>query len=232
MKLHKFFARITLQPGRVVLADKALSHQLKKVLRMEPGTQILLADENGNEAPATIIGYGEGAVELELEKPKANTIETGKEIILYAALVKRENFELIAQKATEVGVSELVPTITERTVKQGVKHERLQKIMTEAAEQSGRGLVPKLHEPITFQQALLEAKKNGLNILFHPGGRAALPKRAAKRTGLFVGPEGGFTENEIVKAKRARCAIVRLSPLTLRAETAAIIGSYLAAEHA
>ena len=149
--------------------------------------------------------------------------------VLYCAILKRENFELVVQKATEIGVREIVPLITQRTVKLDIKEERLRKIITEAAEQSGRGRVPMLRQAMSFADALADAQRNDANFFFDISD-VIVEEGAigdAMRRGLFVGPEGGWSYEEVLAARAAGCHIISLGALTFRAETAAIIASYL-----
>jgi 16S rRNA (uracil1498-N3)-methyltransferase len=149
------------------------------------------------------------------------------QVILYCSIIKRENFELMAQKATEVGVKEIVPLLSSRTIKLNIKSERVEKIIKEASEQSGRGKVPELHPPMTFKDALEHAKSNDLNLFFDPSGKIFSPLTQEKKIGVFIGPEGGWDEDEIGLARAQNFQIVSLGKLVLRAETAAIVASFL-----
>ena len=163
-----------------------------------------------------------------------NTLEPYVDVYLYPSILKKENLELVAQKATEVGVKVIIPVISARTVKLNVRSERMVKIVREAAEQSGRAQVPMFHEPIELSEAFKHAKGNDLNIFFDPGGelfdvRTTIP-RSARRIGIFIGPEGGWESGEIELARQHGCVITSLGKLILRAETAAVVAAYLAAQ--
>ncbi|MEK7105276.1 MAG: RsmE family RNA methyltransferase [Patescibacteria group bacterium] len=207
-----------------------LGHQLRDVLKMERGEEINLLDGQGVEGRAKIVATSP-SVEVELESVGRNQNEPTRRVILYAAILKREHFELIVQKATEVGVTEVVPVISKRTVKTGIKLDRLRKIATEAAEQSGRGVVPIIHEPMGFEQALLDAKRNETNLFFHTSTtpNPSLKRMGGESMGIFIGPEGGWDESEVEAAKAAGCELATLGNLTLRGETAAIVATYLVA---
>ena len=151
-KIHRF------------LLPADLSHQIRDVLKMEAGEVVDLMDGQGMEARAKIIST-DGAVEVEIDSLRHNQSEPTIKVILYCAVLKKENFELVVQKATEVGASEIVPIISERTIKTGLKRDRLQKIVNEAAEQSGRGVVPTIHEAMTFKQALIDCARNDQNMI-------------------------------------------------------------------
>src|SRR3989344_2070787 len=124
------------------------------------GEQVLLCDEGMNEVLAEVTEIVHKVIKVKVIKEQRNENEPLRKVMLYCAILKRENFELVVQKATEIGVAEIVPVITRRTVKLALKQERLEKIIKEAAEQSGRGVVPTLSKPMEFQEALEHAKGN------------------------------------------------------------------------
>ena len=230
MKIHRFIIDKDLDAKKLEIADQELFNQFNNVLRLSIGSRITVSDGKGREALAQITSLNKGSVSLELQEAVKNNNDPLRYVILYCSLLKRENFELVVQKATEVGVREIFPVITERTVKFNVKMERLQKIMKEAAEQSGRGVLPKISEPIRFGQAMEHGKHNDLNWFLDISG---LPLKKGlvslkPRLGVFVGPEGGWTGKELVSAKGDKFKVINLGKLTLRAETAAVVASYLA----
>ena len=223
MKLHRFIGPYDFGSSKISITDPETIHQIRKVLRLNPNEQIILSDGNLGEATVKLIIFEKDKIEGEIIEKYKNKNEPERKVVLYTAILKRENFDLVVQKATETGVKEIIPVITSRTVKTGLNLDRLRKIAKEAAEQSGRGIVPVIHEPIKFQEAI----KNG-GILFDPSGDILKAESLKLEAKLFVGPEGGFTEEEIELAKKNNFKIASLGSLTLRAETAAIIGSYLA----
>lgn len=233
MRLHRFIVNTDLSDSKVRLTDPDLISQMKNVLRLSVGDKVSLADGKGKEALAQVATLRKGIAELEVKKVYENYNESDKNVILYCSILKRENFELVIQKATEVGIKEIFPIVSERTVKLNIKMSRLGKIVKEAAEQSGRAFVPKLNEPIRFNDALDHAKRNNLNLFFDLSGKPIqylIPTLKNHKTiGVFIGPEGGWSEKEVDSAKENKFEITSLGKLTLRSETAAIIISYLAA---
>ena len=150
-----------------------------------------------------------------------------KKAELFCALLKRENFELIAQKATEIGIETITPILTNRTVKTGFNRERLEKIIREASEQSGRTTLPKLNEPTTLAEAMISVTP-GRSVFFDLSGKELTQEEyTSEITSCFIGPEGGFTEEETETARKAGLIIGSLGKLTLRGETAAIVASFL-----
>jgi 16S rRNA (uracil1498-N3)-methyltransferase len=233
MKLHRFIGSFDFSQKRLRIQDKRIVHQLRQVLRLTPEELILLGDSNNLEAQARIKSIRKSEVDVTIEKTFASTTEPNVRIILYCGILKRDNFELVAQKATEVGVSEIVPLVTARTVKRGLKTERLHTIIHEAAEQSGRGVVPRLHEAFSFTEALNYMASYPAAFFFDQRGTLYTDLASSVRTtsvavALFIGPEGGWTDEEYTAAQQAGCHITSLGTRTLRAETAAIIASFLA----
>ena len=137
---------------------------------------------------------------------------------------------MVVQKATEAGVKEIIPVITERTIKLNIRPSRLEKIIKEAAEQSGRGIVPILRDPVDFVDAIDGVGSNSINIIFDKSGEIFENlkfKIENCAVGAWIGPEGGWTDKELERARTENFKIFNLGKLTLRAETAAIVGTYL-----
>ncbi|MEK9179790.1 MAG: RsmE family RNA methyltransferase [Patescibacteria group bacterium] len=250
MRLHRFFIKTNLDGlerssanSILRVEDGELALQWHKVMRFKPGSDVILLDGKGNEASARITTLGNDFADVEILSVRHNRNEPMRRVVLYCSVLKRENFELVAQKATEVGVSEIVPIIAERTEKLNLRIDRLEKIVKEAAEQSGRGMLPAIHPPAELRRAFDAAKANDANFFFDPSGRL-FPEQSRvrrgevegpstssgnkKRIGIFIGPEGGWTPEEISLAKTERFELVSLGKLILRAETAAITATYLA----
>lgn len=234
MKLHRFFGNFDFTSATVRISDKALVNQIKNVLRLKEGGSLVLCDNKNNETIYHIVKIDGQHIECEITKVVKNANEPARHIILSCSLLKRENFELVIQKATEIGVREIVPVLCERTIKLNFKKERLEKIAREAAEQSGRGIIPRIHEIQNFSDALQSAKSNAINIIFEPLSPFYKPVdiEDGSHIGVFIGPEGGWSEDELSLAyslaeTQKNFMIASLGKLTLRAETAAIISSYL-----
>lgn len=235
MRLNRFISDFDLEGQDLSVFDKDILNQVKNVLRLKSGNQILLADGKTNEALAEIVEFGNDFFRVKLLQKESNNNESARKVILYCSILKRENFELVVQKATEVGVAEIIPLICERTVKIGFKKERLAKIIKEAAEQSGRGLLPILDEPMNFSQAVKQAQQNNRNFLFNSSGvkllMSDINSLKQKTVGIFVGPEGGWSDFEMDLVRQREFKIVSLGKLTLRAETAAIVATYLVCQN-
>jgi 16S rRNA (uracil1498-N3)-methyltransferase len=171
-----------------------------------------------------------GATVEVLQKKPTPDISQRKNIWLCVALLKKDNFDLVVQKATELGVSNILPVLCEHSEKRKLNAERMQKIAMEATEQSGRGDLPVIHSPQTlteiFQSGILPQEK----VVFDARGVPFAQYHAGTNQvsfALFVGPEGGFSENEITFLRGYNVPAVSLGTQILRAETAAIAVSAL-----
>lgn len=229
MRLHRFIGDFDLSKKELSINDADFTNQTRNVLRFKVGGELILCDGKINEAKARFTELGNLVSKLDILEVYKNENEPENYVVLYCPILKKENFEMVVQKSVEVGVKEIIPIITARTVKFGLNYERLNKIIKEASEQSGRGILPKLNETIDFAKAVSEAKnKNEINLFFNIG-ESPLGSRTSKfkKIGVFVGPEGGWTEEEIKKAQSNGFTFVGLGKTVLRAETAATIASYL-----
>ncbi len=232
MKIHRFIGKYNLKnKGELNISDKESVSQIRNVLKLHVGEQIILGDGELNEAVCKIRSVDRNSVAVEIMELKMNRNETGNYGILYCSILKKENFELVVQKTTELGIKEIIPIIAERTVKLNLNRERLEKIMKESAEQSGRGQLPILGEILSFYKAVEYAKDNDLNIFFDAsGGLINKTEVIGKKIGIWVGPEGGWAYGEmkeVLRQTQDKFIIINLGKLILRAETAAIVGSFL-----
>lgn len=232
MKIHRFIIPYEIRDNSVTVQDSELIHQFRNVLKFKTGEIVILTNESMLEVTVRIVHMSKDTIQFEVIDEKINTNESKNKVILYLAILKRENFELVVQKATEIGVHKIVPIITKNTVKTGLRYDRLEKIAKEAAELSGRSTVPMIIEAMEYKEALQDAQNYQTKIIFDISGNHVTPKKGLGEGSLskvvFVGPEGGFTENEVTEAKDAGFNVASLGTLTLRGETAAIVSTYLA----
>lgn len=205
-----------------------LSHQLKNVLRLVKGDSIIVCDGKGKEAPATLTAITKNAVEFVLTQPPYATPSIQREVTLCVAMLKSDKFDWVVQKATEAGVAHIIPLQTKRTVKQSLRRERIERIMQEAAEQSGRGTMPVLHDIVALEH-LGNLINNNL-VLFCDVGRgdSLISVAKSEHVAVIVGPEGGWDDQERAYAEQQQWETVSLGNLTLRAETAAVVASFIA----
>ena len=240
MRLHRFYiAQKIGEAGEVTLADSELIHQMVNVFRFKASDIVILFDGSGFEYEAEIISVSKkeiifkilGATQKDLEQ------NNNKNVSLYLALIKKGNFELAAEKCTEAGVSEIHPINSLRSEKKDLNIERLNKIVKEASEQSGRVTLPQVFEITDLEIAVSQAVSEGkVCVTFHTNidshttsaseGHSSLEKEeigGRHQVATFIGPEGGWTEKEIELFKKNNFKILSLGTNILRAETAAIV---------
>jgi len=233
MKYHRFIISTSFKLGeQITLYDRTLVHQLSRVLRLKNGDKIIIADGKGLEGICEITQSSKDNYIVSVNKLLKSKKEYTTPVVLYASIVKRENFEFIVEKVTEIGVSEIIPIISERTVKLNIKLERAQTIAREASEQSGRGMVPIVREPKKLETAIISAKQRGGDIVvFDPSAEKSFKSisfnKKKKPIHIFIGPEGGWSETELFSMKHNGSLMVHLEGFILRAETAAIVTSAL-----
>ena len=230
MRLHNFFIGQKIGEANLVrVEDAELVHQLKNVFRLEKGNEIILLDNSGFQyrSKVELLTKKEGVFEV-LEVTE-NKVKPVRGVCLCVSMIKKDNFEWILEKGTELGVSYFIPIISERSIKTNFNHERGVKIIKEASEQSGHGKLPGLYEVISLETALDDIKKNNFfAITFDKSGKKFDPKIAnPTMTTVFIGPEGGWSDAEIEEFKKREIPIFSLGNATLRAETAAISASTL-----
>lgn len=239
--MHRFFIPPDWIDGDRISFEGAVVHQLTRVLRMQPEDRVIVLDDSGWEQEVVLVHLGPDRVVGHIVEKRLAQGEPRTKISLYQSVLKGQRFELVLQKGTELGVVEFVPVISSRCILSSLddvsrKAERWQRIILEAAEQSGRGRLPRLRAALMFPRACGRAKRlGGLSLIpweeeHTIGLRQALrPDGANEQRGarpfsvsLFVGPEGGFTAEEIDVAKGYGIVPIGLGPRILRAETAGL----------
>lgn len=216
----------------VEISDVVLLHQWQKVLRFHIGEQVKLFDNSGQEFVCEIISLDKKSSRLKVLSSKLNVTGQLLNVSLYFSLIKKDRMEWLLEKCTELGVSHFKPIISERSEKKGFNLERAKKIIQEACEQSGRAVLPTVSEPSSLREALTsvsqsysaKALKGEPAFAFDSSGSEFSSLRSTLHVTsftFFVGPEGGFTPNEIEMFKQAGIKIYSLGSATLRAETAA-----------
>ncbi|MBT9159834.1 MAG: RsmE family RNA methyltransferase [Dehalococcoidia bacterium] len=228
--MHRFFVPAEwIQADRIIITGRQ-AHQLREVLRLEVGARIIVLDGNGLEYLVELLDITMGRIIAEVVKCCRCPNEPGIQITLYQALLKGSKFELILQKCTEMGVVGFVPIISERCIAGSPSRSRIsrwERIIVEAAEQSGRGIIPRLNSVACFEKACNEA--DGFSLLPWEGEedigiraalRAGSSADGAAKLNIFVGAEGGFSTREVEIARSRGLLPVTLGKRILRAETA------------
>lgn len=235
--MQRFFVSPeSLGSGKVEITGPQV-HQIRNVLRMSPGDQFTVLDDSGWEYQVEVAVLDRERVEARILNKKLAVAEPRTKITLYQAVLKAPSFELVLQKGTELGVVEFVPIISDRCVISALddvsesKMQRWRRIIQEAAEQSGRGRLPRLRPVLFFPQACERARHSDLALLpweeerrttLHSVLTSYPDKWRPFSVSIFVGPEGGFTSKEVDHARHYGIIPVTLGPRVLRAETAAV----------
>ncbi|MDP2918977.1 MAG: RsmE family RNA methyltransferase [Dehalococcoidia bacterium] len=230
--MHRFFVQPEAITGDNVSISGMQARQIARVLRLKPGDRIAVLDDTGWEYEVLIGSSADDTVTGEIVHRERGTAEPAVTILLYQALIKADRFEFVLQKGVELGVTCFWPFISERCVTgmpSESKLERWRAVIREAAEQSGRVVLPALYPPIDFELACKDSPVPGI-ILWegekNRGISTVLKSHAFKETELlrvFVGPEGGFTSAEIELARRRGIVPVGLGKRILRTETAGLV---------
>ena len=221
--LPRLFIRTPVSDGAQVELDAGQANYLGNVLRLSEGAHLLVFDGASGEWLARIAEAGKKRMVLSVER-KTREPEDIPDVWLAFAPVKRAQTDWLVEKATELGAGRLVPVMTQRTVAERVKLERLESISIEAAEQCGRTVLPKIVEPVQLP-SFLEQRDPARTLYFadEGGGDRASDAFKSGAAVILVGPEGGFTDEERAAVRAAPNTIaVSLGPRILRAETAAL----------
>lgn len=224
MRLHRFIWKEPIFPEREnSLSDAALIHQLKRVFRLHEGDRAIFFDGSGNDYEAEIVSMDDETLSFRVLETHPVKRYSDIKVSLAVSLIKKDNFEWVIQKGTELGVSEFIPLLSDRSENKGFNMERAQKIMIEAVEQSGRGDIPTIREPQTLEGFLMGEKRT--IVVFHTDGSSFDSKviDSHKEIIACVGPEGGWTDEEIENFKKKGARVVKLNTPILRAETAAVV---------
>ena len=238
---HRFAVDPDAVRGGEVRFPAAVAYQMRRVLRLRPGQRVTAFDGRGGEYTVALVSVRDDSALGAIEAQITADSEPRLDLTLCQALLPRDKFELVLQKATEVGVRAFVPLVTERSLVPASavdnrRHDRWRRLVQEAAEQSGRVSLPTLAEPLTLAEALalpgqepaLLAWERERGLSVREALAALEPRLRGGRLTLFVGPEGGFGEAEVATARSAGVIVVSLGPRILRAETAGPILTALA----
>ena len=204
------------------------AHYVRSVLRLKIGAQIYLFNDDGVECKGELIEVSRKAVVAKINEAIQRNTESRLWVNYGLAISRSDHMDFAIQKAVELGVSEITPLLTARSVvrlkpeNRDKKSAHWQRIAQHAAEQSGRQFVPKIHQPVEL--GVWVNRLEGFKILLDPTAKQALGSLSpgAQKIVVMSGPEGGFTQDEIDSALAMGFVAVRLGPRVLRTETAAL----------
>lgn len=222
-KLHRFLIDTIPETDSWRVTDEHIVKQLFSVLKVSVGESIILFTDNGNDIIVTIQDRDKHSCLVQKIEEKSIT-PLPKKIVAAVSITKGATFELVVQKLTEIGVQEIVPLISNRTVKQSIRLDRLQKISNEALEQSGGNTVVTIHKPTPLAECLTTF--SGYTKVLcdaHTGEHLpTLPEDII----VFIGPEGGWDEKDAHIFSTQDMQILSLGSKILRTETAAIVAAH------
>lgn len=222
MRLHRFY--VTQPLGEeVVVDDDSLVKQWVKVFRYQEGDLVILFNGDGHEHLYRLNEITRTTCMLLREESHPSYIPPHKSY-LFLAIIKKDLFELAVEKATECGVTHIIPVLSSRTEKKNLDTVRLSRILKEASEQSGRGDIPTLENPMDIATALAYA--TSVTKTIYAGSLYGKPLTTIEKgdKACFIGPEGGWTDEE-ERLFTTTCIPVSFGKTVLRAETAAILAS-------
>ncbi|ASK89992.1 16S rRNA (uracil(1498)-N(3))-methyltransferase [Sphingorhabdus sp. SMR4y] len=225
----RLYVDLALADGAEIRLDGSHAHYLLKVMRIKQGDPVKLFDDRSGEYLAHVAALGKRDLILTIDG-KTREREAVPDLWLCTAPIKKDRFNWIAEKATELGVAKMIPVRTERTQSPNIKHEKLRAHMIEAAEQCERTALPIL-DPLLKLTDLLEQWPADRHLFFaderiHESGEGSFRKALVAHDGpaaILIGPEGGFSdaENALIRAL-PQSVPVSLGPRILRADTAAL----------
>lgn len=226
----RLFVAGPLSLDAAVTLDGPQAHYLARVMRVQPGDAVILCDDLTGEWAAAVVEAGKRDVLLQC-KEQLRTREEVPDFMLCAALLKKDRFDLVLEKATELGVRTIQPVLTRRCVADKLNPERARTVVTEAAEQCARTALPVINQPMPLDRMLSQWEPD--RALFFADEMGGLPAAEAFAAhfgpaALLIGPEGGFTDEERAAVRALPQAnSISLGPRVLRGETAAIAGTCL-----
>lgn len=225
MRLHRFYTGKELDLEHyLVLKDERLINQWRKVLRFQKGQQVVLFDGIVHERLYVITELKKDTAHLELITDFEKKTPA-RDIYLFWSLLKKDNNDWVFQKCTELGVNHFVPILAERSEKTGFDGERAERIVIEAAEQCGRFNIPAIREPLLLQTAIKEFSDKLPLYVCEQSDNKKQSQPSYESMGMFVGPEGGWSEAEKQMFIAQEVARLGLGDFVLRAETACVIAA-------
>ncbi len=224
MRLHRFYVSQPLGE-EVVIDDVSLGNQWMNVFRYSVGDFAILFNGDGYDYTFSLASLSKKSCSL-IRTKQSPSYMPKRQITLCLSLIKKDLFELAVQKATELGVTHIIPIVSTHSQIKNISHDRLQKIVIEASEQCGRGDIPTIAPTSDLHTTLINLTNTQCPVLLQIGGTPLYEvhkKRGDKEVVLFIGPEGGWSKEDIILLETMRIPAYSLGETTLRAETAAIV---------
>ena len=235
MSSNRFFVSESGFEEQEVRLSAEQAHQVCHVLRLKAGDAIVVLDNAGNEYDVTLATVTKKETKGKIISQRPASGEPRVRMTLFQSLLAREKFEWVLQKGTEIGVTRFVPVQTERSIVRAKqidtkKLTRWRRILTEAAEQSHRGRIPEIDAALTWSETLPQFAHFDRSLIAATSGqtyalREALPSadKPPASIAILIGPEGGFSDNEVRQLRDNGATPINLGPRILRTETAAMV---------
>ncbi|MBT8767730.1 16S rRNA (uracil(1498)-N(3))-methyltransferase [Metapseudomonas boanensis] len=227
MRLSRFFIDAPLSIGQHELPE-AQAHYIGRVLRLAAGDTVQLFDGSGQEYLGELAEVGKKVVRVELREAFAGVAESPLQVHLGQGLSRGERMDWAIQKATELGVAQITPLVSERCEVR-LKDERADKrlahwrqVAISACEQCGRSVIPEIHAPVTLVDWQRQVEAD-LKLVLHPVAEPLASHEKPQSLAFLIGPEGGLSDAEVEAAKAAGFHPARLGPRVLRTETAPVV---------
>lgn len=236
LSMYRFYVEPTQIHEETITIEGTDVNHIKNVLRMKIGEAVILCDGQGKDYHCVIDTMTSEFVEAKIEQVEDTQTELPAKIYLFQGLPKKDKMELIIQKAVELGAYQVVPVMMKRSVvklddkkKELKKLERWQSIATSAAKQSNRGIIPEVAPVMSYKEAIALAKEMEFKVLPYENAKGMEHTKAIvkevkdkKSVAIFIGPEGGFEEDEVALAMEAGIEPITLGKRILRTETAGL----------
>ncbi len=229
MRISRLFVDQTLQENEVISLDSDAAHYLRSVLRLKKGFQLTVFNGQGGEFAATAELISRKEVTLNIGQWRDVNLESALRIELGLSVSRGERMDVAIQKATELGVSSITPVLTQHCVvklneeRRLQRHQHWQNIIYRACEQCGRNVPPQLNVAMDLAE-WLKSDLAPSRIIFEPGKQETLKSfpKPEQQVAVLIGPEGGFSEQEVIDAQAASFSALGFGPRVVRNETAAI----------
>ena len=227
--MHRFYHSNPLDLNQIIILDEFSSHHALRVMRVKVDDFLVLFNGDGFEYRGRVSDIYKKTINVEILSKEKNNNESPININLFQSISSNEKMDMVIQKATELGVNSIRPIFTSRsTIKLSLDRTKKRlihwkQVSISACEQSGRSKIPTIKSPIEFDQISEGIKTNSLNLLLHPDNleeSSNLPNEYSGDINIFIGPEGGFSQDEVLLLKKQNCINIQLGPRILRTETA------------
>lgn len=227
--MHRFYHSNPLDLNRIIILDEFSSHHALRVMRVKVDDFLILFNGDGFEYRGRVSDINKKTINIEILSKEKNNNESPININLFQSISSNEKMDMVIQKATELGVSSIQPIFTSRStvklsldrIKKRLIHWR--QVSISACGQSGRSKIPTIKSPIGFDRFVEGISTNSLNLLLHPDNSkesSNLPNKYSGDINIFIGPEGGFSQDEVLLLKKQNCINIQLGSRILRTETA------------